>query len=744
MSEFPQENPKPHEDLIHGLEPFDRLIDASLEEILCDARPVPVASAYERIAAGKTSKLLSDNQLDRITHQALLEVLASPQGRRLISKPSKTMWLPIGSLAACIAIGLLLGWWATRPSLDQHTAGIPAPPKAKEQITNPNPTEVQTTIGESSRDGTSANLAESKEFESDRSNPELTESSSPGHLQKRPSDPSTEPPSIASDPPSPAGRKRPLGDRSDREVASVIDSQFEQIWNQPGYQNNKIRNPQLSAERIARLLLRRVPTHSELEALRREKLASEVAVVDQMLGDLTSLTDRWIFSEEFDRVWADSLAKFYLGGDPLVADSQKKFRDWLEEQIRTDVPIQEIQRSVLLGLWQPEHPASCLIDSWSKLSQEPSGRGSHWVDIDQAEVNKLAGISQLFIKVTGNAAIGCTQCHGQEASEYPAWLAELFPTSEKTSITKPVVFDSVSALMLQSVLPGRSELFSKQQDDRISMVMARLPDGKRIGTEDSVQQAVSAWIEKGSHFQSSLIQSIWKDFYGQALHSDFGLDSGVAIQERRDLLEFLSKQAVEKGAGLRQVVYWMLISEPARQPEESLSYPQYMAYDSQKLRDYWTNRSVFKSLLLRPDSRGESEPESIDRFAQSVFPEKADWLERSLLAQPSTPSTSTPKAAEPPDTSSALTASGPIGWGRELLNAELRFRVASDQAIRWARLLAESKLGDQQVVEHVYLMSKHRPATAREHKAWADRGWSRSDRFSAILRLLASIESLEP
>lgn len=78
-----------------------------------------------------------------------------------------------------------------------------------------------------------------------------------------------------------------------------------------------------------------------------------------------------------------------------------------------------------------------------------------------------------------------------------------------------------------------------------------------------------------------------------------------------------------------------------------------------------------------------------------------------------------------------------------MLKTEMRFKLASDRSKQWAHLMAQSNLSDPQVVEHAYLMSKHRFPTPQEHKAWADRGWSRSERSSAILRLLAGVESYE-
>ena len=539
-----------------------------------------------------------------------------------------------------------------------------------------------------------------------------------------------------------------LGTLEDREIVSVIDSQFQQIWKSLGMpQSDMISGGQaslkkrgLTADRIARLLLHRVATDSELEAIRLDKLSEDT--------QLERLVASWISSDEFDRVWSTRLANFYMGGRIESSQQAVVFREWLAAQIRDDVPLGQVQRQVLLGLSQADHPAYFLVDYWSdrgdRWSLPPNSPQVAWVGYGDTEVKRLEGLSQLFLTVTSNPAMVCTQCHGAEGASAPSWLADRAAPGGGLGGglggSKSVDFDSISALMVGIAQPGVSELFRRQQDDQVRKIAARFPDGKRVGSELSFEQTIDGWLEQGSHSHSGLLNALWRDFFGVGLESAFGLDGAVALEARRDLVGYLGKQIVERRAGLRQLVYWMLMSDPARQSEESLSYAQYMVMDAQRLEDYLQRQEVFKSLVL-DDSRSAVRDEAwLVGYASALFPEQAEGPERSFLAQPSNQVQGGSKRASAEGLDPGLDQGQ---WPRGLLHAEIGYRVAGDRARRWADLLSASELNDSALIDHAYLMTKHRFATAREIRAWSSTSWTKSQRSSAILRLLMGVASVE-
>jgi hypothetical protein len=257
----------------------------------------------------------------------------------------------------------------------------------------------------------------------------------------------------------------------------------------------------------------------------------------------------------------------------------------------------------------------------------------------------------------------------------------------------------------------------------------------------SFEKAIDGWLEQGSHSHSGLLNALWRDFFGVGLESAFGLDGAVALEARRDLVGYLGKQIVERRAGLRQVVYWMLMSDPARQSEESLTYAQYMVMDAQRLEDYLQRQEVFKSLVL-DDSRSAVRDEAwLVGYASALFPEQTQGPERSFLAQPSN---QVQGGSNRPSAQGLDTGLDQGQWPRGLLHAEIGYRVAGDRARRWADLLSASELSDSALIDHAYLMTKHRFATAREFRAWSSTSWTKSQRSSVILRLLMGVANFEP
>jgi hypothetical protein len=542
----------------------------------------------------------------------------------------------------------------------------------------------------------------------------------------------------------PSARVVSLGTLEDREIVSVIDSQFQQIWKSLGMpQSDMVSGGQaslkkrgLTADRISRLLLHRVATDSELEAIRLDKLSEDTS--------LERLVASWISSDEFDRIWSARLANFYMGGRIESSQQALVFREWLSTLIRDDVPLEQVQRQVLLGLSQADHPAYFLVDYWSDRGDRwalgPNSPQVAWVGYGDSQVKRLEGLSQLFLRVTSNPAMVCTQCHGTEGTSAPSWFADRMAIGDGLVGSKSVDFDSIAALMVGIAQPGVSELFQRQQDDQVRKIAARFPDGKRVGSELSFEQAIDGWLEQGSHSQSGLLNALWRDFFGVGLESAFGLDGAVALEARRDLVGYLGKQIVERGAGLRRVVYWMLMSDLARQSEEPLTYAQYMVMDPQRLQDYLQRQEVFKSLVLEDSSSAVRDEAWLVGYASALFPEQAEGLERSFLAQPSNQVQGGSKRAS----SEGLVESKAVQWPRGLLQAELGYRVAGDRARRWAGLLSASELSQSALIDHVYLMTKHRFATAWEIRAWSSTSWTKSERGSAILRLLMGVASIEP
>ena len=746
MSQLPSEDSSQLDDLTKGLEPLEPLIDASLDEYLGDAHP-RIGKALEKILSQSNPTLFSQDVHDLAVQRAKEEVQAIARSRLDRSEPARgsrgyrfdrSNPVALTMIAASLGALALLAFW----SLNRSEQGEFLHSNIQHDLKTDDEASGQTIDRQMPQDAVVATTTEvdPRALPDDQHFPERVANSiaiepiPPNKVHDSAPTVSENPQSMLDVTPQVARVDNgsssdgpgtiDLGHSIDRQIISVIDSQFQLVWKQAGMLDEPTLKRTLPTERIALLLLDRFPTSSELESIRRGKLSTDQVVQE------------WIAADEFNRVWAGKLARFYTGGRSIPMETQLAFLEWLKQQIQGDVPIREIQRQVLLGLRNPQHPAYFLRDVWSQKASGIAADSARWVGLSETQSTKLTGLSQLFLSVTGNSSIVCTQCHLGDATSTPSWLAESIATAP------PVVFDSIAAMMLPSFDSARVELFTKQEDDRVSKIAVRFPDGKRVGNEVAFEEVISAWVEQGSHSQSSMVNALWKEFFGDALHLGLGLDSAVAPQEKSDLVGYLSKQVVEQQAGVRQFVYWILMSEPARQNEEEVSRTEYLAMDSQKLSDYLMRRGSLKSLVIREGATSRLGSKSLEGFVLQLFPEQPDWLERSLLAQPSSLQGSPNKSG---GTSNAVASMDlPSASDRDLLQAELRYRAASDQVRRWGRLLSESELPEDQMIQHVYLISKHRFPTDQELGAWMRSAWSKSERFSSVLRMLTGVDSYEP
>ncbi|MBU6385818.1 MAG: hypothetical protein KGS49_07775, partial [Planctomycetes bacterium] len=363
MSQIPPQDPnetqESNRESIQGIDPLEPLIDASLDAWLGTQGPDPkFVGDLGKILSQSKSSLFSQDDQDQAVQRASREIQNIARSRASGAKSTaRSGRLALAMIAASVGAFGLLGWWSvnrspvgndlqsnaridkgsdpvaldlTPPQVEPQTMEASAEatrqPHQDSAIARQNrdpevifePIQPKSPEGPQSQNGGSpktmlAGQADAKNLEDSQKNKEL--------------------------------RAIQLGHEIDRQIISVIDSQFQLIWKQLGMLDDSSVVKTLSTQRIAGMLLHRVPTSTELESIRQNRTS-----IDGIVND-------WIRSDEFDRVWAGKLARFYNGDRLIQSGGQAAFVAWLEQQIRDDVSISEIQRQVLLGLGKPEHPA---------------------------------------------------------------------------------------------------------------------------------------------------------------------------------------------------------------------------------------------------------------------------------------------------------------------------------------------------------------------------------------------------
>ena len=588
---------------------------------------------------------------------------------------------------------------------------------------------------------------------------------------------------------------------------SVINHQFEDMWKEvafstsnPSSSNLRVASPNALSEqhvasrsdllvnRIASLLVGRSATSSELEAIRQENLLKTRSLSDNHSQWVDAIAQRWLASDEFSQTWGNALSSFYRGGYPVDAADRQQARDfdgWLTEQVKLNASLRDIQKQVLGGLSDKSHPARFLVGHWSKLAQaapplptpassEPASSspensaitnlsGSQqakardgktapqsWIGLNEQESTALTGVTNLFLRITDNPMLACSQCH-QQSQPLNTANQTSYVGGEVAVITgrsaRPVSYGSVSALLLNVLESNQRELFTKDEEDRAVKLTPAFPNGKRASASDTTDSLFTTWVEEGSHSQRGLVNHLWKSFFGVPLVAPEEQHGPASTSSREELLNYISQQASDQNVPVRQLVYWMLHASPTLQPEVALDIQNVIALSQADLRTLRTRIELQHVMIHRPINAS-----SIEEFVKQLLPVQQEIRDRALLAQPSSRESSTANKQDTADRTAAevaakangLTKDSREAMARQQLGyAQLIYAVPSVQVADLAKRFSESTFSQSELIDHTYGVLRGRKPSSAERAIWNASRLKEFAKPDAALRILSGVSAFE-
>jgi len=554
----------------------------------------------------------------------------------------------------------------------------------------------------------------------------------------------------------------------------------------------------LLVNRIASLLVGRSATSSELEAIRQENLLKTRSLSENHSQWVDAIAQRWLASDEFSQTWGNALSSFYRGGYPVDAADRQQARDfdgWLTEQVKLNASLRDIQKQVLGGLSDKSHPARFLVVHWSKLTQaapplptsassepassapassEPASTppensaianlsGSQqakardgktapqsWIGLNEQESTALTGVTNLFLHITDNPMLACSQCHQQSqplntANQTSYVGGEVAVITGRS--TRPVSYGSVSALLLNVLESNQRELFTKDEEDRAVKLTPAFPNGKRASASDTTDSLLTTWVEEGSHSQRGLVNHLWKSFFGVPLVAPEEQHGPASTSSREELLNYISQQASDQNVPVRQLVYWMLHASPTLQPEVALDIQNVIALSQADLRTLRTRIELQHVMIHRPINAS-----SIDEFVKQLLPVQQEIRDRALLAQPSSRESSTANKQDTADRTAAevaakangLTKDSREAMARQQLGyAQLIYAVPSVQVADLAKRFSESTLSQSELIDHTYGVVRGRKPSSAERAIWKASRLKEFAKPDAALRILSGVSAFE-
>lgn len=588
---------------------------------------------------------------------------------------------------------------------------------------------------------------------------------------------------------------------------SVINHQFEDMWKEvafstsnPSSSNLRVASTNALSEqhvasrsdllvnRIASLLVGRSATSSELEAIRQENLLKTRSLSENHSQWVDAIAQRWLASDEFSQTWGNALSSFYRGGYPVDAADRQQARDfdgWLTEQVKLNASLRDIQKQVLGGLSDKSHPARFLVGHWSKLAQaapplptsassEPASSspensaianlsGSQqakardrktapqsWIGLNEQEATALTGVTNLFLHITDNPMLACSQCH-QQSQPLNTANQTSYVGGEIAVITgrsaRPVSYGSVSALLLNVLESNQRELFTKDEEDRAVKLTPAFPNGKRASASDTTDSLLTTWVEEGSHSQRGLVNHLWKSFFGVPLVAPEEQHGPASTSSREELLNYISQQASDQNVPVRQLVYWMLHSSPTLQPEVALDIQNVIALSQADLRTLRTRIELQHVMIHRPINAS-----SIEEFVKQLLPVQQEIRDRALLAQPSSRESSTANKQDTADRTAAEVAAKANGLTKDSREAmarqqlgysQLIYAVPSVQVADLAKRFSESTLSQSELIDHTYGVVRGRKPSSAERAIWKASRLKEFAKPDAALRILSGVSAFE-
>lgn len=518
-----------------------------------------------------------------------------------------------------------------------------------------------------------------------------------------------------------------LGASRDLETISVINDQLHHLWNRLEISAGKSAGSNVLEDRLAQLLLGRLPTSTERESVRKS--------TSQPAESAKVLVHRWIEGEEFERHWADVLTEYYLDVAPGSQDERAtKFADWLRQSIRENLSIGEIERQLMAATATKDQPSAYWQEHWLEVGNQAPNRllatnSQKAIGLESHQLSALETLSLQALRLSGQSVATCSQCHQSIDSQTIP-----HPGLSIAGVQPESIFGT-AAVFATAVDANKKDFYASDSEGKVSLVAPTLPDGKPIAGESDRRLEWGQWIASNARARRPMVDFVWYKLVGQPLMPKVGLSPDEGLDERRDLLEYLADRAQKESVSIRQVVYWVAMSDPLYLEQPRVETNEFLKWSDDDLLAFQKQRRTFAryaGIERAGVSRGR-----LDSLARWLGPNASTANNNGLLAQPSSVNgTGEVKAAVPSSLPNSLEAN----WGAEHVAYEISTSHPYHRILEYANAFAASPIEWSTVVEHSYLVAFSRYPSAEERKR-ADEllAWSNGDRKLASQRLLNAL-----
>ncbi len=470
------------------------------------------------------------------------------------------------------------------------------------------------------------------------------------------------------------------------DVSQTIDRLLTQSWQVAHLEPSPPAEASIWCRRVYLRILGRIPTVEELEHFLRqpaEKRRSDL--VDHLLTSPNHADER---ADYWSTRWTNAFIG-RTGGSKQRETGREQLTRYLATAIRENRPYDQIVYELMSA-----------NDTEAPLDTADHGAAGFWLVHYSADAVR---VTDWATRVFWGQPLGCVRCHDQfdgPATQEEFWSLNAVLRTASLVRSKPPKIAARSG----NALP---EVFYERPDGRLAMAVPRLPDGSEPGDSLSrdpsrLRKVVARQFADSPHVARALVNRLWDHFLGFGFTRPIDDMAPPREVSHPELLDFLAGQLRAHDYDWRELVRWIVLSEPFGRssritPENEDDIPEtgtppfFTRYYARPLAP----EAVYHSLTLvanparKHDEMVAARKQWLGHWTESM--ETDDGSEHSLFKQGVQKS-----------------------W--RLMNDPLMQRATSSRERGFLRSVADSKLPAEQKISHLFLAALARRPTAKERK----------------------------
>jgi Protein of unknown function (DUF1549)/Protein of unknown function (DUF1553) len=298
------------------------------------------------------------------------------------------------------------------------------------------------------------------------------------------------------------------------------------------------------ARRLSLALMGTVPSVEELRALekvepsKRQEWWLSYILADPRFGDYV----------------AERLARAYVGTEdgPFIVFRRNRFVTWLSEQVRKNVPYDQIVRHILQdeGIWTDTPSVNFISVSY---------------DGDGAKVTDPVKLASRTTRAFLAQRIDCLQCHDDNLDTINLGTAEQPVAGEQRHFHELAAFFGQANVTRRGISDSPMLQYKTKylHETEEHVVPAHVPFGEEyFSSQGSRRQQLAAWVthRKNKPFARAMVNRVWALLFGRPLYP---VIDNIPLQgELPPGMELLANDFIEHNYNIHRLIRLIAASEP--------------------------------------------------------------------------------------------------------------------------------------------------------------------------------------